>query len=157
MEYAGIGSRRLSPNELQRCFDIGVRGANAHHTLHTGAALGADQAFADGALSVGGTVILELPWWSYEERWVNWAIEHGAIRRILQDTDTEAWKSVLNHPAHDHLSHGARALHARNYNIIRNCELIIAFPKPDKYGLGGTGQGIRLAKKLGIRIHRMDQ
>jgi predicted Rossmann-fold nucleotide-binding protein len=157
MKYAGIGSRKLSQEELARCFQVGVRGAEKHHTLVTGAALGADQAFANGALSAGGTVILELPWWSYEEKWVNWAVERGAIKHILQDTDTEAWKSVLSHPAYNRLSRGALALHARNYNIIYNTELVVAFPKPDKYGLGGTGQGIRLAENLGIKIHRMDQ
>lgn len=65
--YAGIGSRKLSIAELNLCQDIGEYLANLGWVLQTGACIGADQAFAEGALHVGGKVLLCLPWDSYEK------------------------------------------------------------------------------------------
>lgn len=121
---------------------------------HTGAAVGADQAFAEGAIEVDGLVSLCLPWRSYEDTWVRWAVARGkALVRVLQPSDAAAWASVAHHPAAARLSCGARALHARNHLIISGCSWVAAFPQVNPYGqLGGTGQGMALAERLGIPV-----
>lgn len=145
--YAGIGSRNLTPDELQVCFNIGAELAKKGHILKTGAAKGADQAFAEGAISEEGRVHLYLPWYNYEKDW--WQ-NKPVTKIILGNEDHTAWESVRKlHPAPDKLSQAATKLHARNYLIIENCELVIAFPGQK---LGGTGQGLRVADYLGIKI-----
>jgi len=157
--YAGIGSRRLSREEWELCFKIGRWLASQGWALRTGACQGADQAFAEGALSVGGKVILCLPWPSYEFKWVEVARGRGADSQLLQYWHTDAYKSVeVYHPAHNKLSDAAKKLHARNHLIVAETRFVIAWPKTDKWGqLGGTGQGLRIAAGLGIETIRLDE
>lgn len=151
--YAGIGSRRLSNREKELCFDIGVYLAEKGWALQTGAAFGADQAFAEGALTGGGSVLLCLPWLEYELDWVNKAIARGAKTVTLNNTHKEALDSVKTHPAYDKLSQGAKRLHARNYLIVQNTKMVLAYPKRTLGGhAGGTGQGIRIASAMGIKL-----
>ena len=148
--YAGIGSRSLSQADLQLCSNIGKYLAELGWELHTGACTGADQAFAEGALSAGGRVLLFLPWPNYEFQWVQSANIRGAY--TITDIHQEAKKSVHKyHPSPGRLSRGAFNLHARNYMIIEGCKFVIAFPSK-KLGGGGTGQGLRIAKDLNIEI-----
>ena len=156
--YAGIGSRKLAKEEIGLCYALGALLATKGYTLRTGAAQGADKAFAEGSLSVGGRVILCLPWDSYERGWVQWAKEHGAVVRVLQDTDERAFLSVDKyHPAPHRLSSGAKALHARNWLIVAGVDFVVAWPKPNQYGaLGGTGQGIKIAQSKNIHVTNMN-
>jgi hypothetical protein len=115
--------------------------------------VGADQAFAEGAIEAGGSVYLYLPWASYEDGWVRWAKVRGALTFVLRSDDAEAWDSVRHHPAAERLSRGARALHARNFCILRGVRWVAAYPVVDRYGhRGGTGQGILLAERQGIPV-----
>ena len=155
--YAGIGSRRLSKSELVLCYNIGSMMASLGWDLVTGAAKGADQAFAEGALAAGGRVVLCLPWASYEQAWVLKARAKGALVRVLKDSDVDAYASLKLHPAASRLSDAAKKLHARNYLIAHKAKLVVALPKANQQGgLGGTGQGLRIAKDLGIRAVRLD-
>lgn len=138
--------------------------------LHTGAAPGADQAFARGALEGDGMVILHLPWPSYEEDWFG-KIPSQFSRKISVDVleldrragayDRDAYDSVYEfHPAPERLRQGALKLHARNYRIIRPkgrpgpVSFTVAIPSP---GGGGTAQGIRLAESMKVPVVRLDQ
>lgn len=150
--YAGIGSRRLSNREKKLCFDIGVYLAEKGWALQTGAAVGADQAFAEGALTGGGSVLLCLPWLEYELDWVNKAIARGAKTVTLNNTHKEALDSVKTHPAYDKLSQGAKRLHARNYLIVQNTKMVLAYPRWTGIGWGGTGQGMRLGVDMGAKV-----
>ena len=60
MRYAGIGSRETPTNVLQVMSDIAVLMAIDGHICCTGAAKGADQAFANGANRVQGAIELSL-------------------------------------------------------------------------------------------------
>ena len=157
--YAGIGSRQLSREEWELCYRTGRWLASEGWTLRTGACSGADQAFAEGALSLGGNVVLCLPWPSYEFKWVEPARGQGATRQLLQFWDTDAFESVDKyHPNPSVLSDAVRKLHARNHLIVAPSKFVVAFPKPGKRGgLGGTGQGIRIAADLGIHVIRLDE
>jgi hypothetical protein len=156
--YAGIGSRRLDKGALVLCYSIGAFLARLGWTLVTGAAKGADQAFAQGALSEGGEVILCLPWASYERDWVLSARVKGARVRVLKPDDKDAFASVdAHHPAARYLSGSVRKLHARNHLVVHKAKFVMAFPQATEAGgLGGTGQGIRVAQALGIRAVRLD-
>lgn len=156
MLYAGIGSRKLDEDEIRLCYLLGFRLAKLGAHLKTGSAQGADQAFANGALDGGGKVTLCLPWPSYEFKWVELAKARGANTQLLQYFNWEAWDSLNLHPRKDSLSKATMALHARNYLIIDGCQCVFAFPKQNQYGLGGTGQGIRIAEKKNISIIRLD-
>lgn len=155
--YAGIGSRKLTPDEWDICFRTGKWLAKQDWTLRTGACQGADQAFAEGALSVEGDVILCLPWPSYEFKWVEPARGRGATSKLLQYWHYDAFASVTEyHPKPDVLSDAMKKLHARNYLIISPVRFVLAWPKVTHGRLGGTGQGIRIADGLGIKTIRMD-
>jgi predicted Rossmann-fold nucleotide-binding protein len=157
--YAGIGSRRLSLCESDFCHDIGKWMAKEGWTLKTGACTGADQAFAEGALSGGGKVILWLPWYDYERDWTRKAMISGMVTtRVLEPSDTAAMESVDQyHPNPGALTETTRRLHARNYLITRGCRFVVAYPKTKNGQLGGTGQGIRVAEGLGIDVVRLDK
>jgi len=153
--YAGIGSRSLSAAQKKFCWRVGRWLADLGWTLRTGAAQGADQAFAEGALSVGGSVILCLPWNSYESHWVDQClVQSCASARVLSNHDHGHHASVdTYHPAPEKLSGAVRKLHARNSLIITPCTFVLAFPG---INLGGTGQGIRIAEGDGIEVIRLD-
>ena len=156
--YGGIGSRKLSNNERRLCFDTAHWLARQGWELYTGAAIGADQAFAEGALAGGGNVTLVLPWPSYEFKWVE-PLGHKPQKRILRYDDWDARNSVDQyHPNPENLKDGTRKLHARNYLIVQPTQFVLAFPKPGyNGGLGGTGQGIRIAAGLGTTTLRLDE
>jgi hypothetical protein len=123
------------------------------YTISTGLADGVDQAAAFAAYP--GPLELFLPWDGYEAE---------ALRELLQVNPNitvtiydpkihQAWTdSVLRyHPAGNRLRRGAFALHARNFPIVENRRLVVAFPS-DKPGGGGTGQGIRICTALKIPL-----
>ena len=150
--YAGIGSRKTPSDKKDIMFELAKVLAKKDWTLHTGACKGADQAFAEGALSVDGKVVLHLPWFSYEEDWVYSVSNKVEEVDVLSDYDQKAWDAVYKyHPAPNSLSRGAERLHARNHNIIKNVSLIICWT-PEGKVTGGTGQALREAKDLGIDV-----
>ena len=154
MRYAGIGSRETPTNVLQVMSDIAVLMAIDGHICCTGAAKGADQAFANGANRVRGAIELSLPWSTYENAWVE-SINNKRILIYTEKAHIAAANSVYRyHPYADKLKQGAFKLHARNYLIIEGCELVICWTTDGKDS-GGTGQGIRIAESLGIPVFNL--
>jgi len=151
MNYAGIGSRQTPPDIIKITEDIGTLMAIDGHICNTGAALGADQAFANGANKVRGPIELSLPWGNYEAAWV--ATLHNKNITVFHDkTHTKAAESVHKyHPGAARLTQGAFKLHARNYLIIEGCSLIICWTPEGKIS-GGTGQALRLSQDMGIPV-----
>lgn len=121
---------------------------------NTGAALGADQAFAEGALCGDGEVELFLPWKVYEKHWIDNLIGSYAIR-ILRDSDKLAYMSVNEfHPSHEYLTAGVRKLHARNFLILQGVQFVICWTKGGAE-IGGTGQAIRIVETHGIKLYNL--
>jgi len=152
--YAGIGSRETPIEILQVIRSIARVLAKDDFLCKTGAAPGADQAFAEGALCRGGDVEICLPWPSYETHWVSQLVGTYNIR-TLADTDEQAFASVDRlHPFAHNLKQGAKKLHARNFLILQDVRFVICWTTK---GLetGGTGQGIRIAQEAGIPIHNL--
>jgi len=164
-EYAAIGTRDLYSEQSMLCYRVGKLMAQHGWILHTGAAQGADQTYALGALRAGGRVMLHLPWDTYERHWVAEVRAHypGKVRsQSVEESPqyTKAEGSVLTfHPAADRLKRGALLLHARNYNIIspyldNPVRFVVALPSSRG---GGTMQGIRVAKALHVPVIRADK
>ncbi|GEM_PF-2896550 len=153
---AFIGTRDLEavPHEALEAFrQAALAAARAGATVVTGAAPGADQLAATLAISLGGRVHLVLPWETYERAWTRWALAHPGVTRTVYDpVEHAAWtESVFtHHPAGRRLAHGALALHARNYGIVSGSDLVVALPKDPAGRQGGTAQGLRIARALGI-------
>jgi len=127
-------------------------------TLVTGAAAGADQAAAEAALRAGERVKLVLPWPTYEVAWARTVEEaYGDRVEVVtyhRERDVEWTRSVFAyHPAANGLSRGSLMLHARNYGIVAGAKAVIAIPSSaSERKPGGTWQGIRIARALGIRV-----
>ncbi len=134
--------------------------------LHTGAAQGADQAYAVGALIAGGKVMLHLPWETYEQLWIREArsrfpdqVRTGSVERSPHYEKAESSVFVF-HPAAQRLPRSVILLHARNYNVVcpygndHPVRFVVAIPGPSG---GGTMQGVRLASAFHIPVVRLDQ
>lgn len=147
MRVACIGTRDATRLELQLCRAIGSYLVRKGHTISTGNALGCDQAYAYGANTWRPKQVeLWLPWPSYEKD----AIREGNIVHAERIPQWAFEMAERMHPAWDRCSQAVRKLHARNCQIVRGCGLVIALP--GKFRLGGTGQGMRVAKHLGIPV-----
>lgn len=158
---AGIGSRELTHEQLGICHTLGQWIVKCGHSLYSGGAHGADYAFASGANSVDSRrVHLMLPWGSYNAGQIT---RENALTTVgdLDPTEYQFYLRIAreNHPKFDYLSQGAQKLHLRNGMILfppsgnnpRPVDLVLAWPSA-KVGGGGTGQGMRVAEKLGIRL-----
>jgi hypothetical protein len=158
MIYAGIGSRQTPADILDVMRKSAMILAIEGYVCNTGAALGADQAFAEGALVGGGKTNLQLPWNTYENEWINAIRQHhgsNVITTVLSMNDKEAYESVEKyHPAANRLSSGVVKLHARNYNIVAPAKFVICWT-PEGKPNGGTGQGIKIATALNIPIYNL--
>jgi hypothetical protein len=145
--FAIIGTRK--PDEAQKevalhlAFAIAVlRGQK----VRTGAAYGIDHKAMEGTR--GNNLQVYLPWGSY-----NRDIIPRAATVVVYDPQLHtSWTDSVYrfHPNPPVLSHGAMCLHARNFGIVSGCSGVIALS--DETGSGGTAQGIRIAKALGIPI-----
>lgn len=90
-----------------------------------------------------------LPWYSYNSKYR----EGGGNFITYNPVFHTAWTESVHeyHPAPHNLKQGAFKLHARNYGIIKNTQVVVAMPM-SLSDVGGTGQGIRIAKGLGKEL-----
>lgn len=156
-----IGTRDLSYVQIDRLDRLTTLLNNYNNkecVISTGAAKGIDQYAGEQARDKGFSIILYVPWSTYEERWVSDMVlnsDNKIIKVVYEpNKDIEAYNSVFsNHPNPSALSRGAIALHARNYLIIKDCKEVIAVPKcVNSKPSGGTAQGIRLCETMGINV-----
>jgi len=160
LTYAGIGARATPEHVLKVMYDTAILLARDGYMCNTGAAPGADQEFAKGAIAGNGNVSFMLPWNTYEKDWVT-MITNMPTGRVLIHTlsalNPSAYMSVQQlHPAYEKIKHkqGLIKLHARNYMIINNARFVICWT-PNGKTIGGTGQGIRIAESLNIHIYNL--
>lgn len=158
--YAGIGAKNTPEYVLKVIYDTAILLARDGYMCNTGAALGADQEFAKGAVAANGHVSLMLPWSTYEDKWVS-TLTNMPTGRVLVHTlsalNPSAYISVQQlHPAYEKIKHkqGLIKLHARNYMIIEKTSFVICW-SPNGKTVGGTGQGIRIAESLGIHVYNL--
>lgn len=146
-KIAIIGTRQ--PDDLQLSIASVMSAELSHqgYRIATGGAYGIDQA-AMLHCDPQTHLIVYLPWLGYNSA----IIPEMAGRIVYTPAIHQPWTQSVNkhHPRVSALTRGSFALHARNYGIIEGAELVLAFPDPT--GDGGTGQGVRVAKALGIPL-----
>lgn len=145
--YAIIGTREPDENQSIAAFNLAFAIAIlSGQQVRTGAANGIDEKAMQG--TQGRNLAVYLPWASYNRN----IIPGGASIIVYSPKLHEDWTLSVKryHNAYSRLTRGAIALHARNYGIVKGTKAVIAFP--DNRGEGGTGQGIRIAKALGIQL-----
>lgn len=143
-----IGSRELDDKSLERLTKIAEEFVRAGWEVSTGCADGADYAAMVGARNVDPTKLnIYLPWDTYNKEY-----HRDTDNTVVYDAKKHKdWTESVHdyHPASTGMKQGAFKLHARNYGIVHDCELVIA--NPVKIGQrSGTDQGIRVAKGLSI-------
>jgi hypothetical protein len=153
--YAGIGSRSTPGHILVIMQQLATRLATLGWVLRSGNCCGADQAFQGGANQVDPKLVeLYLPWPGYEA-------EHIAVGNGVYTPCSLAYRIAAEyHPAWDKCSHGARAMHARNVQIVLGTELdrpvdLVICWTPGGKAVGGTAMGIRLAQAHRIPVYNL--
>lgn len=164
---AFIGARpekmaKLPPEWIELYRQAAVLTAMQEHTIHTGAAPGADQIAAEAALQAGGSVVLFLPWRSFEAAWIETLRPHrGRVSVCIYDPEQHAqWAAWVDqhHPNPRVLGRAARKLMARNGGIIGSGAVeVVALPLWEGDRAGGTGYGMTLAGARGIPLWDLSQ
>lgn len=156
MRIAGIGSRDLDQSQKAICRKLGLWIAICGHDLYSGNAEGADYAFAEGANSLDeAKVHLMLPWARFNPGQIRPGNQVLTIDQLRPDEYDWYLSLVRQYHPSQRLSQGALKLHLRNGMIVApragRVDLVLAWPS-QRPGGGGTGQGMRIAEGLGIRL-----
>jgi hypothetical protein len=146
MNAAIIGTCTPGPKQIVLCSKVVETLLSLGFHIHTGAAVGIDEL----AMRIARErCSIFIPWPSYNPD----VIRKYPPRKVVVYNESlhPKWKqSVINyHTAFNKLSQGEISLHARNYGIVEECNLVVAFPGVSG---GGTMQGIRVSKRLGIPV-----
>jgi hypothetical protein len=149
--YAGIGSRETPQAAIAVIQEFAANMTKGDWTVRTGGASGADEAFAHSVGKIDTDLVeIYLPWAGFN----GWHPDEAAMCKPTP----EAFKLAAKiHPAWKRLSANARTLHARNCHIILGpyltdpVEFVICWTARGK-DVGGTAQGIRLARREKIPI-----
>lgn len=137
--YAGIGSRRRTPNYIMDIMTgVASKLESMDYTLHSGGAQGADKAFEVGV--------------KYDE--------NKRIFRPKHATQESINIAANFHPYWDNCDSSVKKLHGRNSMIILGENLddpvkfVICYT-PDGKSSGGTGVGIRIAESFNIPVFNL--
>lgn len=140
MIYAGIGARATPLDALYKMSSIAFLLAQKGHVLRSGGALGADQAFKEGADQAFGVTEIFRPHDGFQQSWFDCAKAY--------------------HPNWAACSPIARALHARNspivlgYNLDAPVDFIVCWTANGAVA-GGTGQALRIAADRNIPVFNL--
>ena len=156
--WAGIGSRGNDKEPMPRSVladmtELARRMAEAGWHLSSGGADGSDTAFANGTPVDQRTIWL--PWPGYND--LSGPDCHPIPRDRLQQALELAERF---HPTWHTCKPSVRKLHARNGLILlgrdldRPVDAVVAYTQDGKLQ-GGTAQGLRIARKLGIPIFNL--
>lgn len=158
--YAGIGSRR-APIDMVQLADLAAHALRERGwRLRSGHAPGMDQAWEGGAY-VDAEVYL--PWPSFES-----TVPIDAAFILDRPTDAALRLAATFHPNWSRLTHGVRALHARNCHQVLGWDLrspakcvICWTPDGSLDGsgpdTGGTGQALRIAAAHEIPVFNLQR
>lgn len=146
--YAGIGSRQITADEAGMIRDLARLLSSRGYWLHSGNALGADQAFQEGA---GARSVAFLPWPDY-----NPGIFPDTIRHTgLSDVALKLARKL--HPCGDKLSQYSLKFMARNVQIVDGTaeyppvDFVLCCATPLEDGVqGGSAMAYRVARLRGI-------
>lgn len=163
---SGIGSRETPIPVLREMEQVGawVRSQQTYDLwLRSGHADGADHAFERGAQD---RCIAYLPWATFNSGKA--FLANKTFSGVVQSCPAHDWLVTHFHPTPSRLSPGAVSLHRRNGPIILGPAYEESWPVSswvpsnavvcwtrDAKVVGGTGQGLRIAKAFGVPIINM--
>lgn len=153
--YAGIGSRKITPLEEETIKTIAKKLAELGYVCLSGNADGADHAFQVGS---DNNCVVMLPWQGFNEKLYD--VDEALDHYDLGESQTGIEAAEKYHPHFKTLNKSALKLHARNYHQIAGydkypkVDFVICCSDPDPTGgvKGGTGQAVRIAKKLNVPV-----
>jgi hypothetical protein len=104
-------------------------------------------------LEVGGRVDLVLPWRRFEAAWVDSMRDRHGSRchiEVFRSAQHPEWLASVTQYAggNEPLDSRITKLYARVFGIVAPAEIVLALPLRSQ-AIGGTGQGIRIARALG--------
>jgi hypothetical protein len=151
--YAGIGPR-TTPKDVQEVMtDIAKQLVPTGWCLRSGHAVGADQAFENGAANKQ----IFLPWEGF-----NGANSNGTDTAVVPVTSRCVEIAASHHPAWDRCTDGAKRLLCRNVPIILGETLddpvtcvITWLPEPTYQG--GTRHALNIASSYGVPVFDLNQ
>lgn len=148
---ACIGSRETPVDVLRWMEEAGANLVRVGHTIISGNAPGADQAWARGGNSVDPTKVeLCLPWRDFEAQ----ARHPRNVFRWLDaepDVGRAAWNlAAMLHPRWGFLKTGTRRLLARDVLIVKDALRVVGYLNHFKRGGGGTGFTFKVARHFEI-------
>ncbi len=151
-----IGSRDINEATFKKVSEVAALFVKNGWEVSTGCADGADHAAMVGTRQVDPTKLhVFLPWASYNSEYH----EDTDNTIVYNPKKHKTWTESVNthHPNPSALKRGGFALHARNYGIVEDADLVVAFTiKKNK--TSGTDQGVRVAKDNGIpAIHGIEE
>ena len=145
MRIACVGARGTPPHILKWMEETGAKIVHAGHTLVTGNAPGADQAWARGGNSVDPKKVeLCLPWGDFEEK----SVHLDNVVRVFDGEDRYLKIAAGCHPRWKVVSPAGRCLQARNIMILEGSVMAIGYLDMRKRSGGGTGGVKRAAERV---------
>jgi hypothetical protein len=148
--YAGIGARKTPFKVLGQMQEVARQLDASGWLLRSGAAEGADSAFAAGARP--GRKEIHLPWQGY-----NGVHADGRDNFLITPTTRMADIAAANHPNWDNLKIMVKLFMVRNTTIILGRDLdsyvrmVICWTENGRL-TGGTAHGIRIAHAFDIPV-----
>lgn len=145
--YAGIGSRETPKAILDVMVLLGTELARMGWVLRSGGASGADRAFEIGADRLSGAKEIYLPWKGF----------NGNPSPLFSPSAEAFDMAAKFHPNWPACSAAAMSFHARNCHQVlglglnQPVDMVLCYTKGGRMQ-GGTGQALRLANALNIRI-----
>jgi len=163
--YAGIGSRETPADVQETMRNLASALGFLGYTLRSGAAMGADSAFEQGADRNGYPAHIYLPWEGFARRRSGTS---GTAHYILPGDQRSFGEKCAReaHPAWQRLNSAAQALMIRNTFQVLGFEgdtpssFVVCWTKDGaeertSIQTGGTGQAIRLARMHDIPVFNL--
>lgn len=144
--YTGVGSRTTPDALLEIMADIAAMLNERGFTLRSGAASGADCAFARGAIKKEEYI----PWYGFRAKKHILVTDHEVIQKATRISESL-------HPKWVFLPDSVKKLMVRNVYTLLGPDLqtpsqFMVCWTPNGETVGGTGQAIRIARKYDIPV-----
>ena len=152
-----VGSRELTPTQLNMCYEIGFYMGKHGIKLASGNAIGADAAFAKGANQyTPENVTLYTPWANHNRQLI---VAKNKVECLDPSGKKYEYYSALAEDAYINWKNIGRpyikSLFIRNAAIVDNSDLIIAFPSDKNWS--GTKHSMAVADNTGCPVYELSK
>ena len=147
-----VGSRELTPSQLDMCYEIGFYIGKKGYSLASGNALGADGTFAHGANKYDPSkVTLYTPWAGHNTHFIREGNKVITLDPASAVYEIDAARAEEAHPYWHNINRPyIRSLFIRNAAIVGNSDFLIACPSPKKWS--GTRHSMKIAENIRVPV-----